>query len=378
MKIAVAHSIDPLLDAALEEIMAQCEQQLEGTQPQVALLYACIDCDHQAILDAIARRWPGLPLVGCTTDGELTSQVGFQEDSISLMLLASEELTFYTRVARDLSQGIEAAIQASLYQMPVDTRLCFALPESLTVSGASVVRHLQQQLGQEVTLVGGTSGDQWTFHQTHQFFGQEVLTDSVPMLLCCGPLKLATSVSSGWCPMGAGGIVTRSEGKYVYEIDHQPAIAFYRNYLGDHVAVTREYPLGVIEEPGSQEFYLRAPVHYNQEKDAIIFFGDVPQGRQVFITEASRDAITEACKASITQALDKLQAPPQLALIISCSARKQILGTRTHQEHDTLARLLPDKVPVMGFYSYGEIAPQNQSPKAQFHNETFVTVLLGE
>lgn len=378
MKIAVGHSIDPMLDVAMEEIISRCEQQLGDAQPGAAILYACIDCDHQQILDTLAERWPGLPLVGCTTDGELSSQMGFQEDSISLMLFSSEKIDFQVTVARDLSQGMEASIAQALAEVPQDTHLCFALPESLTVSGASVVRSLQNQLGPGVTLFGGSAADQWSFERTHQFFGQEILEDSAPLLLFCGDLHVSSGISSGWSPMGEGGTVTRSQGNQVFEINHHSALSFYRTYLGDHITITQEYPLGVFEEPGSDQYYMRAPMSYDAQDQSITFAGDVPEGSRVFITEAARGGILSACEESITTAHQNFQGDPQAALVISCAARKQVLGTRTRQEHEALKRLIRADLPVLGFYSYGEIAPLPGGARAQFHNETFVTVLLGD
>jgi hypothetical protein len=63
------------------------------------------------------------------------------------------------------------------------------------------------------------------------------------------------------------------------------------------------------------------------------------------------------------------------AFIVSCAARKWMLGEKVSSELKICREMLGD-VPVAGFYSFGEIAPTRPGLPAQFHNETFVTLLL--
>jgi hypothetical protein len=69
---------------------------------------------------------------------------------------------------------------------------------------------------------------------------------------------------------------------------------------------------------------------------------------------------------------------PEAALIFSCAARKLLLGTRTAEEVGIVREILGDKLPVCGFYGYGEIGPlPGSSDAASYHNETFVCLLVG-
>ena len=70
-------------------------------------------------------------------------------------------------------------------------------------------------------------------------------------------------------------------------------------------------------------------------------------------------------------------ASPRAALFFSCAGRHRLLGSRTPEEYALLRARLPDSAPIAGFYAYGEIGPISQGQSARFHNETFVTVLLG-
>ncbi len=75
---AAGHSEDIDTLSAFAEVREQCEAALEGKPPQAGLLLDGIDFEHHELLDAINDAWPGIELIGCTTDGELSSCLGFR------------------------------------------------------------------------------------------------------------------------------------------------------------------------------------------------------------------------------------------------------------------------------------------------------------
>jgi hypothetical protein len=68
---------------------------------------------------------------------------------------------------------------------------------------------------------------------------------------------------------------------------------------------------------------------------------------------------------------------PVLALCFSCSARRVLLGTRTVEECKIAGEKIGNNIKFVGFYTYGEFCPNLNQSINEFHNETFVTVLLG-
>jgi hypothetical protein len=100
----------------------------------------------------------------------------------------------------------------------------------------------------------------------------------------------------------------------------------------------------------------------------------------VRITVADRGNILDGCRASIKK--DFAGYPhgkkPDAALFFSCASRRDLLGTRTKEEFGIIGSVIGDEVPVCGFYGYGEIGPRDRSDEAsRFHNETFVSLIIG-
>ena len=52
-------------------------------------------------------------------------------------------------------------------------------------------------------------------------------------------------------------------------------------------------------------------------------------------------------------------APSMLAIAISCVGRRLVLGERTEEEIEATLEALPAGTQQVGFYSYGELCPQN-------------------
>ncbi|WP_375468425.1 FIST signal transduction protein [uncultured Nostoc sp.] len=379
-KAVVGHSNDPDSLSAVEEVLQQCTNSLAGDIPKAGIIFAAIDFEHSLVLQQIHQAFPGIELIGGTTDGEISSVLEFQQDSITLMLFCSDEVEIHAGVGRKVSGDpvtvTKQAVEQAKAKSTAAPKLCLTHPESLTTSGVSILNGLKLALGQHVPIFGGLAADQSRYQNTYQFFQTEVLSDSVPILLFSGTILFSHGVTSGWHPIGQISKVTKVDKNIVYEIDGKPALDFYHHYLG-LLPPSIEYPLAVFDQNGDN-FYIRAPIAYNQESGSITFFGDIPNQAVIKIAEAGYEDILAASKTSFMNALDNYPgAEPSAILFFSCVARRQILGTRAKEEYQNIKFCLTDYLPACGFYSYGEIAPIEGISQMQFHNETFVTLILG-
>ncbi len=380
MKLAIAHTIDPDTAHAAEELIRTAREKLGGMRPSAGLLYTALDFDHAALTARLCEEFEGVDLIGCTTDGELSGDTGFHEDSVVLILFASEQITIRAGLGRNLSADPAAAVQEAVAMATEPgaraPSLCITLPDGLTSSGSAITAALLEALGDTVPVVGGLSADQHQYQECWQLFNGEVVQDTIPLLLFYGPLSVAIGQGSGWQPVGRQVKVTEADGNIVHRIGEQTAVEFYQNYFGDHITLNPEYPL-VVYEADRETAYIRSPL-LPTEGGAIQFAGDIPEGASVRIAEANRNAILNACAESVRSALSSMKAQSlDGILVFSCAARRMVLGTRTPQEIAILRNAAPP-VPIGGFYSYGEIAPAKHGETAQFHNETFITILLAE
>ncbi len=380
----VAHSEEIDTEEALNEIVEQCQKKLGERQPKAGIIFSARDLEHDHILEGIDDAWPGLELIGCTTDGEISSELGFREDSITLVLFGSDRIEFAAGLGRDVSKDIPAAcrfgIETAKAKSALPPAICITLPESMTTSAQQIVEALGQHLGPNVPVIGATAGDGWRLESTRQFCGREVCSDAVPVLLLSGPLVYSVAVESGWEPVGEPGLVTRSVGSVLREIDGRPAVDFYRRFLGETAAPTPECPLAILDEQGDVECLRSTNGVVDADTGAITYFGDIREGTMVQITVADRSAILAGCTASIQKAFADYPhgKTPDAALFFSCAGRKLLLGTRTTEEFGIIESVIGTQIPICGFYGYGEIGPRDTNDEtSKYHNATFVSLIMG-
>ena len=54
------------------------------------------------------------------------------------------------------------------------------------------------------------------------------------------------------------------------------------------------------------------------------------------------------------------------------------MNQRVEEEVEQVREVVGDKVPLAGFYSYGEMAPFNGSTSCELHNQTMTLTLISE
>ena len=367
---------------AIGRVIDQCRQGLNGHAPQAGIVFAGINFDHRLMLDQINGNFPDLALIGCTTSGEFSSSYGFSDDSIALMVFYSDQIDITAGVGRSLSENPDGAVKSAVEQakkgLTQPASLCLALPDGYNRSFDPIMKRLNHELGHHCPVFGGAAGTLWHENDTIlQFYNDEILQDSIPIMVFGGPLEYSFSIANSWKPVGKRARVTAAEDRTVRTIEDMTAIDFYQHYLGDHTEPAREFVLAVYEA-NSKRFYLRAPIIYNPD-GSITFSESIPEGSTVQLTEAIREFLIGDTKTSVKKLItDNCEFQPAFGLAFSCAFRKDILGTQVEEELKILQDNLPAHLPVSGFYSFGEIAPLVKGQDSFFHGATLVTLLVGQ
>jgi len=389
-RMAVGHSDDIDIDAALAAVLAECDTTLAGVPPKAALLFAAWEADHQHVLDAVQSHYPGIALAGSSSGGEMSSVMGFQQDSIALAVFASDDIDITIGVGRDLAIDPVAAVRDAVASARATTSqpptLCIVLPTIGVVDAAIVLDALRAELGASVPIVGGGSASQDPVVDPAatsglQFANDSVVDGGIAILLFSGPLDYSFGVETGWRGVGPRATVTRVRSDRVVEIDGRPAIEFLDRYVdttpGGVPPIAN--PLAVFASPDATDFFLRAATALDHATGEVTFFGAVPEGSTVQMTIAAADDIVNGATTSISDALARYPegGTPDGALLYSCVVRRFLLGTRTGREMDAVRAIVGAATPVAGFYCMGEIAPFVDGEASKFHNATMVSVLLG-
>lgn len=356
-----------------------------GNVPDACWLFSNPSEGIGELLLGIEDILPKIILVGCTSDGEISSR-GFSTESVVLGGIATDRIEFHTASVEELGKDSENAGRRLGELLPPSVKYVQLFSDGLTGNGCALLKGLGAVVGKSVPIAGGTAGDSGKFEQTHQFYGTKVLTDAAVAIGFSGDFSIGTGVRSGWSPIGTAKKVTRAKGNVLYELNGQPALEVYERFLGKHAdklpEVGVEYPLGLVDESGEsgdkRYHLLRATMKVNRDEGSISFAGEIPEGGMVRLTCGDYACIMEAAEEAARMALESLgDSVPAAVFLYSCMARKIVLGRRTRDEVEAVRKTCGTSLPLMGFYTYGEFCPVRCGGPSLFHNETATVSVIG-
>jgi hypothetical protein len=361
------------------------DEALIHDDAKLLVVFCSRSYDLGELLRQVRSRSGDVPLIGCTTAGEIATS-GPGEDGIVVTALGGDGFVIDTAFATDASSDLRAAgaRAARCLCSPEERphRALLLLTDGLAGDQQEIVRGAYSVLGAAVPLVGGCAGDDLEMTRTFQLFGDRVLTDAVVAAGIGSDAPLGIGVRHGWRRVGEPMLVTRSAGNHVYSLDDRPALDVYLQHLGvdasgpDAEALTQlalTHPLGLSRPSGEEEVRFIGGGDLAERSLACI--AEVPQGALVWIMEGDTDSVLEATDAACADSLGALNGRSPLGMLaFDCIARRGVLGDQgISAEIDRLAATAPG-APVAGFYTYGEIA--RTRGMRGFHNQTLVVLSI--
>ena len=379
LRVAVGQAEGGSAAEAAGAAIERCRAALAGMTPQAGLLTVAAAVDPGAALQAVRAAFPGIALIGGTTAGDLSSALGFSEDSVTLTLFAGDGVRITAGLGEGLRADPAAAAAAAARAAAEGAAPALAILLFDSASGASeAVSAAAAAALPGTAVIGGALAFPWGAEapEVAVFFGDRAVADAAAILAFHGPITASIELHNAWRPVGPRQVVRASRGRWVDRIGDERALDFHRRYLGDHARPAFEFPLAVFAD-GEEGFVLRVPQSYDEASGAVRYGAEVPEGAEVQLTEYVRGEVMRGTEASVAAAAAGLGgAPPGFALIFSCASRKQVFGTQIAAEDAILRRHLGG-IPFAGFYAFGEVAPLGGGGPARYHNATLVTAVIG-
>ncbi len=335
-----------------------------------------------AVRSGLRRRVPQAAIVGCSTAGEICGTTVSDDGAVAVAV------EFASTRVRTVEHAIETA--ESSHQIGVDLAeallaedLCHVLvfSEGLHVNGAALADGLRAGLPNHVSATGGLAGDGSRFEQTVVLHGDEVGGDRMIAVGLYGKdLEVNWGSAGGWEAFGPRRLVTKATGNVLFELDGQPALTLYKNYLGDRAqglpATGLLFPLELLPEDDGEPSLVRTILAVDEAQQSLTFAGDVPAGRHVRLMKSTIDKLIWGAEQAGQAASPA--ARPELALLVSCVGRRLLLDQRVEEEVEAVLTELGHPPGAVGFYSYGEIGPGGLAHGCELHNQTMTLTTFRE
>jgi hypothetical protein len=231
----------------------------------------------------LARAFPHAVLAGCSTSGEIHGTL-VQDGSLSVAV-ARFEHTKLRSAATEVVQACDSygagALLARDLEAP-DLRAVLVFSDGLGVNGSELVRGLNAVLKGAAVVTGGLAGDGDRFKKTWVLRDGRPLAGVVSAVGLYGArCRVGHGSKGGWDIFGPERLVTRSEGNVLHQLDGQPALQLYKEYLGELAAglpaTALLFPLS-IRTDGDTKRIVRTILAVDEVNQTMTFAGDVPQG----------------------------------------------------------------------------------------------------
>ena len=381
--LAVGRSADPDARAAGA---AAVTDALEGRADARLLVVFCwAGHDLEALLEGIRGVAGDVPLIGCSTAGEIAAS-GPGDGGVVVTAIGGAGFSVATAAAEVVDGRLrEASAEAAACIDAVEERehrFLLLLTDGLVGDQEEIVRGAYSVVGASVPLVGGCAGDGLRMEGTFQLHDGRVLQHAVVAAAVASDAPFGIGVRHGWRRVGDPVVVTRSEGPVVHELDDQPALDVYLERLGappgteadaaTFAAYASTHPLGLPRRSGEEVRYVAGA---DFQARSITCIASVPQGGLAWFMEGDDRSVLDASDAACAAAVEALGDAPTLGLIaFDCIARRGVLGEEGIATEVQRIAEFAGGAPVAGFYTYGEIARTRGTNG--FHNQTLVVLAL--
>lgn len=353
--------------------------------PQLVLVFGGRRVLHDlTVVDALRTRYPGAPVVGCSTAGEIHG-TEVHDDSLVATAIRFEHtaLRIATQPLEEASGSAEVGSLIARALLAPDLRHVLVLSTGIHVNGSALVNGLSAELPEEVGVTGGLAGDGADFVETAVYFdGQPHAGAVVGIGLYGDRLRIGFGSMGGWDSFGPDRLVTRAKDNILYELDHEPALALYKRYLGAHAerlpASGLLFPLSLRGAQGHPRV-VRTILALDEASGSLTFAGDIPEGSYARLMKANVHQLVEGAHGAATACYEQLGgSTPELALLISCVGRKLLLQQYTEEEVESVRAVFGSGTVLTGFYSYGEMAPFSAMHTCELHNQTMTITTFSE
>ncbi|MBF0185031.1 MAG: FIST C-terminal domain-containing protein [Magnetococcales bacterium] len=368
------------------QLQGEALAELQSLSPDLLLvfgpsaLFAAAD-----FYQTLRSHFPDSQLAGCSTAGEIAGDRCYDGACVlTAVQFAATEVRLASAVVDSMESSSSVGEELGRRLQSAALRGVIVLSRGLGINGSALIRGMVAVLGKEVPINGGLAGDGSRFQQTMVLDNEGITADKVVAIGLYGErIRIGYGSVGGWEPFGPTRRVTRSTGNVLYELDGEPALHLYQDYLGDYAqdlpASGLLFPFEMLSANHDRLGLIRTILAVNEEEGSLVLAGEIDPNGYLRLMHASTNALVDGAELAAQRTRQMLSSQqPGLALLVSCVGRKLVMGDHVDEEVEVVADTLATGSVLTGFHSYGEISPLFDTVECKLHNQTMTITFLVE
>ena len=359
------------------------KRDIENRTPDIIFMFGKrVDLQDMSIYKSLREIYPYSDIVGCSSSGNI---LGDRLSNASVIAVAIYFERGSVRVSiRDFTKDDNElkVSQDLILALPKENlKHIFILADGLNINGSKLVEGANLAVDSNISITGGLAGDDENFVESVILVNGVVKSNRLIAVGFYGEeIEVKSGCFSGWSEFGILRKITKSKENIVYEIDGKPALDLYKRYLGEYAndlpKSALNFPISIKKNKSDSENIIRSVLGIDEKQKALIFAGDVPEGCYARLMKASVDDLIDGA-ISASEQIGEVK-KEALGLVVSCVGRKLLLNQLVDEELESIKETLGDNINLVGFYSYGELAPFIGSKVCQLHNQTITITVIYE
>ncbi len=343
-----------------------------GAKLDLIVAYCSTKQDAAEVAAALAAKYPGVPMVGCSTTGEHLSGEHYN-GSLVVVGLAETGTKWTTGTLEDLSALDEKAAEVCANSMfdalKVDRSefdpsklFCLCFMDGLSAKEERISSLMADAL-EGVALVGGSAGDDLQFQKTHVICDGRAFSGGAAFVLAESEVPFKVIKHQHFTTSEKSVVITKADtdSRVVYEMDGYPAAECYARAIGvplEELNGDLSF-LNPITLQIDGELYVRSVQSINDD-GSLTFYCAIEEGMVLEI--GGHHAIDESLEKHFAEL-------KEVDFMFGFNCILRALETSNEEKHEDLGKILRKYSPhYIAFDTYGE------QLNGLHINQTFVAV----
>lgn len=334
-----------------------------------AICYTTVDVDIKNVLSNVLQIKPGIKVFGCSSFQGVFTPQGFLRGVHFLSSSEEEGIEVYPVLYECSPKDAKSKTISACENIKKN----FGTPDIILMHAVPgfeerIVEGIDEAFSKKVKVYGGSAADDDISGKWFIFNGTEVINQGTLLVAFRSPRKIYSTFLSGYLPTNKKGIVTKAEGRTVYEIDHRPAAVVYNEWTNGSISeyldkggiilgATTLKPLGRVigEVMGIKNYLLSHPHSVIEENKALTLFTEFKVGDEVILMSGYKSALFDRARQVVERALgiDKNKVLLKGAVFVYCGgcvgAIIDEIGSVIEQYKFALG-----EIPFVGAATFGE------------------------